>query len=87
MTDRRLAELGSPGQEGQAELALDRVTLVGHPDYCDREIEVELKRGEESLLSAARAALEAIGEVSESDGSKLSRALAYLARVAASRQV
>jgi inorganic triphosphatase YgiF len=77
VTDRRLADLELSGG-GRAELALDRVALVGHPDYCDREIEVELKRGEESLLSTARTAIEAIGDVSESDGSKLSRALAYL---------
>ncbi len=79
-TDRRLAELRPAEHDAWAELALDRVTLVGHPDYCDREIEVELKRGEESLLSTARTAIEAVGEVSESDGSKLSRALAYLGR-------
>jgi inorganic triphosphatase YgiF len=81
VTDRRLADLELPGRDGHAELALDRVGLVGHPDYCDREIEVELKKGEESMLSTAREAIESLGEVSESDGSKLSRALGYLARI------
>ena len=80
VTDRRLADLVQPGHAGHAELALDRVALVDHDEYADREIEVELKQGEEQLLSTARTAIEALGEVYESDGSKLSRALAYLKR-------
>jgi inorganic triphosphatase YgiF len=62
------------------ELALDEVWLVGHPAAHELEIEAELKRGEDAALVAARQAIEAVGAVVESDGSKLSRALRHLAR-------
>jgi inorganic triphosphatase YgiF len=58
-------------------LALDRMTIVGH-EYAEEEIEAELKRGDEAALSAARDAIEALGEVRESEGSKLSRAVAHV---------
>jgi inorganic triphosphatase YgiF len=59
------------------ELALDRVRLLGHK-YEEVEIEAELKRGDEQALEAVRTAIEALGAVSESNGSKLSRAMAHL---------
>jgi inorganic triphosphatase YgiF len=57
-------------------MALDRVHLVGHT-YAETEIEVELRRGDEAALKAARRAIEALGEVHASVGSKLSRALEH----------
>ncbi|HEY3061139.1 MAG TPA: CYTH domain-containing protein [Chloroflexota bacterium] len=83
-TDRWVLALEVAERSWQSELALDRVGLVGHARYEDREIEVELKRGDEAALDAARAAIEALGEVRESHGSKLSRALDYIERSAPS---
>jgi len=83
-TDRWVLDLEAAEQGWQAELALDRVGLLGHARYEDREIEVELKRGDDAALDAARAAIEAEGEVRESHGSKLSRALDYIDRSAPS---
>ena len=40
----------------QVEMALDRVRLIGHT-YSELEIEVELKRGDEAALDAARTRL------------------------------
>jgi inorganic triphosphatase YgiF len=74
-TDRRIVDLASP--EAEIELALDRMRLIGHP-YQEVEIEAELKRGPLSTLSAIREWIAALGEVSDSRGSKLSRAVAYL---------
>jgi inorganic triphosphatase YgiF len=76
-TDRRIVDLTEPGTDAEVELALDRVQLVGH-DYREAEIEAELKRGDDAALDSARTAIEALGEVRESKGSKLSRALAHL---------
>jgi inorganic triphosphatase YgiF len=81
-TDRWVLDLSAPERGWEAELALDQVGLVGHARYEDREIEVELKRGDEAALEAARRAIEALGAVRESDGSKLSRALDYIERKA-----
>ena len=58
--------------------------IIGRPQYEDIEIEVELYLGDDSALAAAREAIEAIGEVRESNGSKLSRALDYIERSATS---
>jgi inorganic triphosphatase YgiF len=82
LTERRLRDLTSP--TAKAELALDRVRIVDHPEYAEEEIEVELKRGDEEALEEARKAIEELGEVRESTGSKLSRALAYVERSASS---
>jgi inorganic triphosphatase YgiF len=76
-TDRTILDLVEPERGWSIELALDRVRLVGH-DYDELEIEAELKRGDDSALEHVRAAIEAIGTVHESKGSKLSRALAHL---------
>jgi inorganic triphosphatase YgiF len=78
-TDRRVVELRAAERGWQAELALDRVRLVGHPSFGELEIEVELKRGDAGALEAARAAIAALGAVRESDGTKLTRALGHLA--------
>lgn len=80
-TDRRILDLQT--RNCRAELALDRVTIPGDP-YAETEIEVELKRGDEAALSEARAAIEAMGAVRESIGSKLSRAIDYVERSARS---
>ena len=77
-TDREVRDLEAAERGWRAEMTLDRVRLVGH-DYAENEIEVELRRGDEQTLEAARAAIEGLGEVRESDGSKLSRALQHLA--------
>ena len=82
--DRWILDLTDPERGWQAELALDRVGLLGHARYEDREIEVELVNGDEAALDAAREAIEAIGQVRESHGSKLSRALDYIERSAPS---
>jgi inorganic triphosphatase YgiF len=74
-TDRSIVDLASP--EAQVELALDRMRLIGHP-YQEIEIEAELKRGPLSALTAIREEIAALGQVSDSRGSKLSRAAAYL---------
>ena len=58
--------------------ALDRMRSSGH-DYAEIEIEAELKRGDEAALDAVRAAIEALGLVHESLGSKLSPATAHVA--------
>jgi inorganic triphosphatase YgiF len=76
-TDRTIVDLEAPPRGWSVELALDRVQLVGHT-YSEIEIEAELKHGDEAALEAARAAIEALGEVRESEGSKLSRAKAHL---------
>jgi inorganic triphosphatase YgiF len=77
VTDRGIVDLEAPAEGWQIELALDRVELVGH-DYNELEIEAELKRGDEAALEAAHTAIAAQGEVTESKGSKLSRAAAHL---------
>jgi inorganic triphosphatase YgiF len=76
-TYRRMLDLAAADRGWAVELALDRVRLLGHR-YAETEIEVELKRGEEDSLDAARAAISELGDVTESKGSKLSRALAHL---------
>jgi inorganic triphosphatase YgiF len=76
-TERRILDLEAADRGWAAELALDRVRLVGH-GYAEVEVEVELKRGSEEALDAARVAISAMGEVAESSGSKLSRALAHV---------
>src|SRR5205807_593478 len=80
-TDRRLRDLTSA--MAKAELALDRVRMPDHA-YAEEEIEVELKRGDEAALHEARTAIEALGTLMESTGSKLSRALDYVERSASS---
>jgi inorganic triphosphatase YgiF len=74
-TDRTILDLESRGNK--VELALDRVRLLGHK-YEEVEIEAELKRGDEAALDSVRSAIEAVGRVRESNGSKLSRAMAHL---------
>jgi inorganic triphosphatase YgiF len=76
-TDRRIVDLEAPARGWQVELALDRVRLIGHA-YHEIEIEAELKQGDETALAAARAAIEAVGPVRESIGSKLSRAAGHV---------
>jgi hypothetical protein len=76
-TDRTILDLESKAHGWSVELALDRVQLRGH-DYAEVEIEAELKRGDEQALESVRQAIEALGPVRESDGSKLSRAMAHL---------
>jgi inorganic triphosphatase YgiF len=80
-TDRRILDLANVERGWSIELALDRVQLVGH-DYAEVEIEAELKQGDDAALDAVRLAIESAGRVSESHGSKLSRALAHLAACA-----
>ena len=75
-TERRIVDLVDP--DSVLELALDEVRLVGHPAYIEQEIEVELRRGHAEAIDMARAALEQLGAVAESEGHKLSRALAHL---------
>jgi inorganic triphosphatase YgiF len=76
-TDRTILDLESREDGWSVELALDRVRLVDH-DYAEVEIEAELKRGDEAALDSVRSAIEAVGRVGESNGSKLSRAMAHL---------
>jgi inorganic triphosphatase YgiF len=76
-TDRRIVDLEEPTLGWQVELALDRMRVIGHA-YAEVEIEAELKRGDEAALVAAREAIEALGPVRESEGSKLSRAASHL---------
>jgi inorganic triphosphatase YgiF len=76
-TDRRIVDLEEPTHGWQVELALDRMRVVGH-GYAEIEIEAELKRGDEAALAVARDAIEAVGPVRESQGSKLSRAAAHI---------
>lgn len=78
-TDRRILDLEEPGRGWAVELALDRMRLIDH-DYADVEIEAELKKGEAEALDAVRHAIEKLGDVRDSERSKLSRALAQLRR-------
>jgi inorganic triphosphatase YgiF len=77
-TDRRIVDLVAPGKDWEVELALDHMAVVGH-QYAEVEIEAELKHGDVAALDAAREAIDALGEVHESEGSKLSRAAAHVA--------
>lgn len=77
-TQRRILDLVADGEGWKTELTLDDVRILGHPLYAELEIEVELKRGDDAALEAARQAIEAEGGVADSVGSKLSRALAHL---------
>jgi inorganic triphosphatase YgiF len=81
-TQRQLRDLTS--DTATAELALDRVKMVDHPEYTEEEVEVELKRGDEQALHEARKAIEEHGKVRESEGSKLNRAVDYIERSASS---
>ena len=76
-TDRTILDLEAADRGWSVELALDRVRLVGH-GYAELEIEAELKRGDDAALEAAREAIAALGPTHESEGSKLSRALAHV---------
>lgn len=76
-TDRRILDLESLDHSSSVELALDRMRVVGR-EYNDLEIEAELKRGNEAALDDVRAAIESLGEVTESKSSKLQRALSHL---------
>lgn len=76
-TLRRVRDMAAAEHGWHAELALDEVTLVGHRGYHHEEIEVELKRGDDAALEAARAAILALGPATASSTSKLSRALAH----------
>jgi inorganic triphosphatase YgiF len=77
-TDRTILDLEARERGWKVELALDRVRLLGHA-YAEVEIEAELKRGDEAALESVRGAIEKLGNVRESAGSKLSRATAHLA--------
>jgi inorganic triphosphatase YgiF len=77
-TDRTILDLETPDGQWYVELALDHMRLLGH-GYADLEIEAELKRGDESALEAARAAILALVPADESTASKLSRAVAHAA--------
>ncbi|HLZ29387.1 MAG TPA: CYTH domain-containing protein [Chloroflexota bacterium] len=76
-TDRTIVDLEAADRGWSVELALDRVRLVGH-GYAELEIEAELKRGDDATLEAARQAIIALGPTHDSEGSKLSRALAHV---------
>ncbi len=76
-TERTLLDLEAVEQGWCVELALDRVRLIGHA-YAELEIEVELKRGDEAALDAAREAIAALGPTHDSQTSKLSRALHHI---------
>jgi inorganic triphosphatase YgiF len=76
-TDRRLLQLDATAEGWAAEMALDRVRMVGH-EYAEMEIEVELRRGGDEALEAARREIAALGAVQPATGSKLARALAHL---------
>ena len=78
-TDRTILDLEAPDRGWSVELALDRVRLIGHR-YREVEIEAELKRGDEAALEAAREAIQSLGEVRNSEASKLARALAHVER-------
>jgi inorganic triphosphatase YgiF len=78
-TVRFLADLVASDDDWRAELALDNVRLLHHARHTEVEIEVELDRGPDDALDAARAAIEAVGSVRESQGTKLSRALEHVA--------
>ena len=74
-TERAIVDLMTA--DSAIELALDRMRIIGH-QYEEIEIEAELKRGDESALPRVRKAIEGLGEVRDSEGSKLSRAVAHL---------
>lgn len=76
-TDRTILDLAAAARGWSVELALDRVRLPGH-EYAELEIEAELKHGDVVALDEVRRAIEAFGRVADSDGSKLSRAIAHL---------
>lgn len=76
-TDRRVVDLTGDDDDAAIELALDHMRILGH-QYAELEIEAELKRGDERALESVRAAIEALGDVHESQGSKLSRAVAHM---------
>ncbi len=77
-TDRRELDLDAPERGWRVELALDRVRLVGHPAFEEHEIEVELRRGSDDALEAARDAIATLGPTTPASASKLARALAHL---------
>jgi inorganic triphosphatase YgiF len=76
-TDRTILDLEAPERGWAVELSLDRMQLIGHR-YADFEIEAELKHGDDAALEAARDAISAMGSVSESRASKLTRASAHI---------
>jgi inorganic triphosphatase YgiF len=76
-TEREIVDLEEVAHGWQVELALDRMTLVGHA-YREVEIEAELKCGDVAALDAVHAAITSLGKVRDSHGSKLSRAQAHL---------
>jgi inorganic triphosphatase YgiF len=78
VTERTILDLEAADRGWRVELALDRVRLVGHA-YAELEIEAELKHGDDAALEAAREAITALGPTHESEGSKLSRAMAHVA--------
>jgi inorganic triphosphatase YgiF len=80
-TERTILDLAAADRGWRVELALDSVQLVGHA-YAELEIEAELKQGDDAALEAAREAITAIGPTHESEGSKLSRAMAHVAACA-----
>jgi inorganic triphosphatase YgiF len=75
-TERDVLDLTDADRGWQTELALDRMRFLpcGHQDF---EIEVELRKGDESALEAAREAITALGEVTPATVSKLGRALGH----------
>jgi inorganic triphosphatase YgiF len=77
-TLRRVLDLRDDQTGVELELALDQVKLVDHPSFTEQEIEVELRRGDESALEQAREAIAALGQVRDGQGSKLSRALDHV---------
>lgn len=77
-TERSVVDLESVQRGWAIELALDRVRMLGH-DYQELEVEAELKSGDEAAFESVRSAIEQLGHVRESEGSKLSRAIAHLA--------
>jgi inorganic triphosphatase YgiF len=82
-TDRRVLDLEVPERGWKVELALDRVRFsspAGEAVPQDVEIEVELKRGDEAALEAAREAISALGPVRPSEKTKLARAVGALRR-------
>jgi inorganic triphosphatase YgiF len=81
-TERRILDLLADAEGWKAELALDDVRILGHLSYAELEIEVELKRGDDAALEAARLAIEAEGGVTDAVGTKLSRALEHLGQCA-----
>lgn len=76
-TERQIVDLADDAHGWRVELALDRVTLLGHT-YREIEIEAELQAGDAAALDQARDAIEALGDVRDSEGSKLGRAQAHL---------